>query len=66
MDGLSTPAIVAIFVAAALVQIGFGYLVGRAAARKGHSLPLYWVLGTLFLIPTAIVIVFLTDRTGRR
>lgn len=66
MDGVSTPVIVLIFAVAALIQIGLGYLTGRAAARKGHSLPLFWLLGTFFIIPTAIAIVFLSDRTKQQ
>ena len=66
MDGVSTPVIVLIFAVAALIQIGLGYLTGRAAARKGHSLALYWLLGTFFIIPTAIAIVFLSDRTRQQ
>lgn len=64
MNGLSTTEVVVVFAIFSLVQIGFGYLTARAAVRKGYSLPLFWVLGTIFLVPTAIAIAFLSDRSS--
>lgn len=64
MDGLSATEVALVFAVFSLVQIAFGYLTARAAVRKGYSLPLFWVLGTFFLVPTAIAIAFLDDRSG--